>query len=106
MDSISGEKAACAARSLGCAFLDVEPVRARLWAVWGEQGLLALSWGSADSGPAEAVGDNHPECTSLPEPYAGLLRAYFAGEQVEPASLPIELAGTTFQVHRCDAGQR
>jgi methylated-DNA-[protein]-cysteine S-methyltransferase len=84
-------------RSFGCAFLDVTPIRARLWIVWSERGLRSLSWGDADSSAAQVLGEDHPAQGDLPEPYASVLRGYLSGADVEPCELPIDPVGTAFQ---------
>jgi methylated-DNA-[protein]-cysteine S-methyltransferase len=78
------------ALEFGCAHLDVPAVGARLWALFSPHGLRRLSWQPAGSG-ADVLGPARPEERALPEPYAGLLRAYFAGEIVDPATLPVDV---------------
>lgn len=83
--------------SIGCGHVDVAPVRARLWAAWTERGLCFLHWSDAGSSAADAFGTMHPPETEIPEPYAGVLRTYLAGEAVDPTTLPVDPAGTPFQ---------
>jgi methylated-DNA-[protein]-cysteine S-methyltransferase len=87
-----------AASPLACAALDVAAAHARLWALWSSTGLRRLVWSAANSDPERVLGPGPPPQQVLPEPYAGVLAAYFAGEQVEPASLPVDLQGTPFQL--------
>jgi O-6-methylguanine DNA methyltransferase len=82
--------------AIACGHLDLPPVRARLWAQWNERALLGLHWADAGASATEALGDHPPE-RRLPEPYASVLRAYLAGEDVDPIELPVELSGTPFQ---------
>ncbi len=92
-------------RSLGCAYLDLKPVKARLWAVWSERGLQNLCWGAAGATAAEVIGDA-PAQGELPDPYRSVLEAYLAGQDVEPSSLPVDLAGTAFQIRVWNALRR
>jgi O-6-methylguanine DNA methyltransferase len=82
---------------IGCGCLDVAAVRARLWAAWSEHGLRLLHWTEAGSSPADALGAGHPLVSDIPEPYGGVLSAYFAGEDVDPTALPVDPVGTPFQ---------
>jgi methylated-DNA-[protein]-cysteine S-methyltransferase len=99
MGSDSGKRTrpASAPVDLGCAYLDVAPARAGLWTVWNERALTRLCWADQGSRAAAALGPAHPPEGPLPEPYRSLLRAYLAGEPVDPAVLPAEPAGTAFQ---------
>jgi O-6-methylguanine DNA methyltransferase len=77
--------------------MDVAPVAARLWAQWSERGLVRLGWSKAESSAASALGSAHPPEDRLPASYGDVLEAYFAGEEVDPGGLPVELQGTAFQ---------
>jgi O-6-methylguanine DNA methyltransferase len=83
--------------AIGCAHLDLPAVRARLWIRWGARGLQRVSWSAPGSDAETAFGEPPPQERALPEPYAAVFRAYFAGDAVDPTSLPVELAGTPFQ---------
>lgn len=82
---------------VGCGHLDVPAVHARLWAAWTDRGLSCLHWAGPEEGPEAIFGANHPPQAELPEPHAGVLRAYLAGEGVDPTVLPIDPEGTQFQ---------
>ncbi len=83
--------------SMGCGQMDVPAVQARLWAAWTDQGLSCLGWTAAGTSAADVFGSAHPPELEIPEPYGGTLRAYLAGQSVDPTSLPIDPAGTPFQ---------
>ena len=101
-----GDVQGVASRSLGCAYLDLKPVEARLWAVWSERGLQSLCWGAAGATVQEVIGAGAPAQAELPEPYRSVLEGYFAGDDVEPSSLPVDLAGTAFQIRVWNALRR
>lgn len=63
-----------------------------LWLIWGARGLRSIRW----EGPSEDAAAGLAR-TDVPAEYGDPLRAYFAGEAVDPASLPVELEGTPFQ---------
>jgi O-6-methylguanine DNA methyltransferase len=84
-------------RAIACGHVDVAPVHARLWAEWSERGLLRLGWSPAGSSAASALGPARPPEADLAEPYCNVLEAYFAGGNVDPSVLPVELEGTPFQ---------
>lgn len=88
---------------IACAPWLVPPVRSRLWLAWTAAGSLthALWTGDADPAPSEiATGTPQAE---VPEPVALLLASYFAGEPVDPATLPVAPSGTPFQRKVWDA---
>jgi len=82
---------------VSCAHLDLEPVKARLWLSWSERGLTQAAWAAAGETAEAALGSGYAEST-LPEPYRSTLRAYLAGEDVDPVCLPVDPAGTPFQL--------
>jgi methylated-DNA-[protein]-cysteine S-methyltransferase len=86
-----------ASEPLGCACIDLPAVAARLWIRWGARGLQRMSWCEPGSDASAAFDGAAPEEAPLPEPYAGVLHAYLAGEPVDPLILPVELEGTPFQ---------
>ena len=73
-----------------------------LWLAWGPKGLLMLALPSTSTGDiADAMVDRNlpsPDPVDVPAEYADCLLAYAAGDPVEPASLPVELIGTPFQL--------
>lgn len=83
--------------AVACGHIDLPGARARLWAEWSERALLRLSWADVSSSALAALGPDHPQEEQLPQPYRGVLEAYFAGEDVDPVDLPVELHGTSFQ---------
>jgi O-6-methylguanine DNA methyltransferase len=83
--------------AIGCGLLEIPAVRARWWLAWGPHGLRALTWAEAGVDAKQALGSGAPEPSEVPEPYAGVLRRYLAGERCDPAELPVELEGTPFQ---------
>lgn len=82
---------------LGCGYLEVPAVSARVWLAWSERGLTHLTWEGEASTAASALGADHPEEGEIPEPYRSVLAGYFAGEPVDPATLPVVLEGTAFR---------
>ncbi len=85
------------ASPIACAPWPVPAVDSLLWLAWLSDGRLthALWTGSADALPPE-INASTPR-GEPPEAVAKLLAAYFAGEAVEPASLPVAPVGTAFQ---------
>jgi methylated-DNA-[protein]-cysteine S-methyltransferase len=83
--------------AVGCGFLDVLPVDSRLWLAWNERALVQVSWEGTQLGAAATLGPDHPPVVAIPGAYSSVLRAYLAGEAVDPAQLPVEFAGTPFQ---------
>lgn len=65
-----------------------------LWLTWSDVGVVRVDF---DSPP---VWDHEREVPTrrLPKDYGGPLRAYFAGKDVDPADLPVDLRGTDFQM--------
>jgi O-6-methylguanine DNA methyltransferase len=70
--------------------------------VWSERGLvlLALPSRNAQEVAADMVdrGIEPPPFADVPDPYRSLLEAYARGEPVDPATLPVDLRGTAFQL--------
>jgi O-6-methylguanine DNA methyltransferase len=70
--------------------------------VWSERGLVMLALPSRDAQELAADmvdrGLEAPPFADVPEPYRGVLSAYAAGAPVDPASLPVDLRGTEFQL--------
>ena len=93
-----GDSAAGASGAIAAGAIEVPAVRARLWLAWSPGGLTTAHWSSAGLTIAQALGADHPPEAEIPEPYRGVLQRYFAGEPVEPTSLPVDLHGTPFQL--------
>jgi O-6-methylguanine DNA methyltransferase len=93
-----GDRAKVATDAIAAGAIEVPAVRARLWLAWSPRGLTTAHWSSAGLTIAQALGADHPPETEVPEPYRGVLQRYFAGEPVEPTSLPVDLHGTPFQL--------
>lgn len=87
--------------SVGQGLLDL-PGIGELRLAWSATGLLMLALPSTPPDQIEAAmvdrGIEAPELVDVPAQYADLLLAYAAGEPVEPASLPVDLIGTDFQL--------
>jgi O-6-methylguanine DNA methyltransferase len=70
--------------------------------VWSERGLVLLALPSRNTQEVAADmvdrGIEPPPFADLPDPYRGLLEAYAQGAPVDPATLPVDLRGTAFQV--------
>ncbi|HEX5659903.1 MAG TPA: methylated-DNA--[protein]-cysteine S-methyltransferase [Polyangiales bacterium] len=87
--------------SVGQGLLEL-PGIGELRLAWSEKGLLLLELpNTAPEAGAQAMVDRGieaPESMEVPAQYAECLLAYAAGEPVEPAQLPVDLYGTTFQL--------
>jgi methylated-DNA-[protein]-cysteine S-methyltransferase len=92
--------------AIGCYPWPVPAIDSVLFLAWSARGLTLAHWMNAADvmRPAE-VGPEVPEL-SPPDLYADLLRRYFAGERVEPVGLPVDLAGTAFQLRVWNALRR
>ena len=81
-----------------------------VWLAWSARGLLMLSLPDRAPGEVEAeMVDQHiapPPLADVPAQYAEPLLAYAAGEPVEPATIPVDLRGTPFQVRVWEALRR
>jgi O-6-methylguanine DNA methyltransferase len=93
-----GERSDDAKPALGAGALEVPAAQARFWLSWTARGLCLAHWSSAQASIAEALGADHPPQSEIPEPYRGVLQSYFAGDAVEPSTLPVDLHGTPFQL--------
>lgn len=71
---------------------------------WSDHGIARVDL------PSGARGDDWPALDAperpLPADWAELLRRYFAGDNVDPATLPVDLRGTDFQVRVWNALRR
>ncbi len=98
---------------LGLGRLEV-PEFGVLWLTWTERGLASISWtdpsaAATRAGTSRARGsDSAPvaESAEVPSSYRSLLEDYFAGRDVDPASLPVDLRGTPFQLRVWQALRR
>lgn len=83
---------------LGCFPFAVPALDSVLFLAWSARGLSHALWRDAaePARPSEIPVDA-PQLTP-PELYANALDAYFAGQPVDPATLPIDPTGTPFQL--------
>jgi methylated-DNA-[protein]-cysteine S-methyltransferase len=89
-----------AVEPIGCYPWPVDAIESVLFLAWAERGLTHALWQDVRAGVVERpieIAASVPECEP-PEPYASVLRAYFAGQRVELCSLPLQLSGTAFQL--------
>lgn len=81
-----------------------------VWLVWSELGLVALALPTR--APLEVDvelmdrGLTPPPVAEVPAGYADPLLKYAAGEEIDPATLPVDLRGTPFQVRVWQALRR
>jgi methylated-DNA-[protein]-cysteine S-methyltransferase len=87
--------------SIGQGLLDLPGV-GELRLAWSASGLLLLELPGSPPDVAEAAmvdrGVEAPEPADVPALYADCLLAYAAGDPVDPATLPVDLMGTPFQL--------
>jgi O-6-methylguanine DNA methyltransferase len=95
--------------SLGQGSLSL-PGIGEIWLAWSAKGLLLLSLPEREPGEVEAtmvgLGVASPPLADVPAIYAEPLLAYAQGLPIEPASLPVDLRGTPFQVRVWQALRR
>jgi O-6-methylguanine DNA methyltransferase len=78
--------------------------------VWSRTGLVMLSLPTR--APHEVAADmvdrgiEPPPVVDVPNPYRELLLAYAAGDEVDPATLPVDMRGTAFQLRVWSALRR
>ena len=91
---------------VGCYPWPVPVIDSVLFLAWSERGLTHARWLDAHQAlrPIE-IAAHVPEA-SPPAQYADVLQRYFAGTLVEPVELPVELAGTAFQLQVWQALRR
>jgi methylated-DNA-[protein]-cysteine S-methyltransferase len=84
---------------VSCAYLEPPGMPCALWLAWNDVGLTALQFCERGASAAATleVPDASLPVSELPEPYRGMLDAYFAGKPVDPVQLPVDLSGTVFQ---------
>ena len=95
-----------AASNLGCDYIDVPEVSARLWIAFDVSALRNVHWSAAGSDSDEALGAGYATPRSLPEAWREPLVRYLAGEKVLLDPLPIAPEGTAFQRTVWDALRR
>jgi methylated-DNA-[protein]-cysteine S-methyltransferase len=78
------------------AFWSVPAAEAGLWLAWSPFGLTHALWAEPGVPRPGEIPASTPEA-AVPEAYANVLGAYFAGEPVDPTSLPVDLEGSPFQ---------
>jgi methylated-DNA-[protein]-cysteine S-methyltransferase len=83
--------------TIGCGAFEVPQVESMLWLGWTPRGLSYALWADAAAARPVELAPTIPE-QAVPREYASLLGAYFAGKPVDPVSLPVDLAGTEFQL--------
>jgi O-6-methylguanine DNA methyltransferase len=85
----------------------VLPRIGEVWLAWSERGLLmlALPGQSPEEMAAEMVDRDiaPPPVAEVPSVYAEPLLAYAEGAPIDPASLPVDLRGTPFQLRVWEA---
>lgn len=74
-----------------------------LWLVWSDVGLVSLT---LPERPRPFEPGYGPPVRDVPANIAQPLRAYFAGEPIDPVQIPVELHGTDFQVRVWQALRR
>lgn len=94
---------------LGQGLFDLKGV-GDLWLVWSEKGLVSLALPTRMPGEVEADmvdrGLTPPPISDVPDAFAEPLLAYAAGASIDPATLPVDLRGTPFQVRVWEALRR
>jgi methylated-DNA-[protein]-cysteine S-methyltransferase len=81
----------------GCARWDVQAAEAALWLAWTESGLAYALWTAVSEARPSELASDIPELP-VPPLYATVLTSYFAGGGADPASLPVDLVGSPFQL--------
>jgi len=84
-------------RDLGCDFIDVPEVKARLWIAFDASALCVVHWSDAESSAEAALGAGFARPRELPAAWRQLLSGYLAGEPAALETLPIAPEGTAFQ---------
>jgi methylated-DNA-[protein]-cysteine S-methyltransferase len=83
--------------AIGCGLLEVPRVQASVWLSWTAIGLCHLLWADEHAPRPLEIPACVPE-QALPAEYAEPLSGYFAGDVLDPATLPVDLTGSTFQL--------
>ncbi len=94
---------------LGQGTLDL-PGIGEVWLVWSAAGIALLSLPSREPSAIEAEmvdrGLVPPPLAEVPAEYADALLGYAAGDPIDPATLPVDLEGTPFQLRVWQALRR
>lgn len=83
-----------------------------IWMAWSARGLVLLEQREPGDEAAAQASRALPELAEgalerpVPDRFAAPLRAYDRGEPIDPATLPVDLRGTTFQNRVWDALRR
>jgi methylated-DNA-[protein]-cysteine S-methyltransferase len=84
--------------AVACAPWPVPAAAAQLWLAWAADGRLTHAlWEPAAAGRPAELSSELPDAEP-PVTVAALLAAYFAGEPVDPVSLPVAPSGSPFQL--------
>jgi methylated-DNA-[protein]-cysteine S-methyltransferase len=83
---------------LGCDFIDVPEVKARLWLAFDPSALHVVHWSQGGSSADVALGAGFATPRPLPEPWRELMLRYLTGQPAELEKLPIAPQGTAFQL--------
>jgi len=71
-----------------------------IYLAWSPTGIVRLGFDDT------VISIDGAEQAEVPQPYAEKLKQYFAGEEVEPVDLPVDLSGTPFQLRVWEALRR
>jgi O-6-methylguanine DNA methyltransferase len=82
---------------LGCDFIEVPKVGARLWIAFDDSALHVVHWTNTGSTADASLEPRFATPCTLPAPWRELLERYLAGEEVDLGTLPIAPEGTAFQ---------
>ncbi len=88
-------RARCAQGSLEAPYLG------RVWLAWTDHGLRCL-----DYGETPPLSREEADVQTIPTRFVTLLNDYFAGHDIDPVSLPVDLQGTEFQLRVWNALRR
>jgi methylated-DNA-[protein]-cysteine S-methyltransferase len=83
--------------ALGCDFIDVPEVKARLWLAFDDGALHVVHWSDAGSSADAALGEGFATARGLPEGWRHLMTRYLSGQPADLGTLPIAPEGTPFQ---------
>lgn len=76
----------------------VPAARSSLWLAWTAAGSLTHALWEPESAPRPSELSADLSDGAVPPPIAAVLTAYFAGEPVDPAEIPVSPIGTPFQL--------
>ena len=83
---------------LGCDFIDVPEVKARLWVVFDAAALRVVHWSPAGSRAEDALAGIAAAPAALPDTFREPLTRYLAGAEIDLGALPVAPEGTPFQL--------